>query len=146
MNREILFTLLFVLLSFISAQAAWKWARIEKATSISATDASYVDLYTILMAGRTYSIVVYGTDGLDTTLTAKDPSGHQDFNDDYGGSYSSNGVSYAGSSALMFTPAQNGLTILTVRPATPTASWSATVFILETTSCSSCIGKYFNTL
>lgn len=137
MNRETLFALLFVLFPVISAQN-FLWLLVGNGKGIILPSTETFDFYTTLIAGRTYSIVAYGADGFDTTLTVTDPSGYSDFNDNWGS------TPHPLSSALDFVPTVSGRTIITAGANSGTGVYY--IFILEKTSCigTTCGGKNFS--
>jgi len=142
MNCKTPFQFLLTLLSFISVQG-WYWISIGSYQYNYISDDSYYDNYVNLIAGRNYSIVVLGLNGYNSTVTVTDSSGYSAFNNDYGGSYSSSSYSYAGSSALTFTPNASGLT--QIRTGSGDGAGYTYTYVLDITPCpASCTSKSFN--
>ncbi len=140
MNRETIFGLLLIFISFLSA--AGYYIPIGGSDSNSLGVNGYYDDEVNLMAGRTYFIGTYGTNGFNTTLTVTDPSGYQVFNDDYEGW---NGTAYNLSAGLNFTPTTSGRTVIRNRA----GSGSGYVYtsVVDITPCSaSCTSKCFSLL
>ncbi len=139
MNCKTLFRLLLILLSFFCAQGYW-WVAVGSWNSAWISPTSNFQFGVNLMAGRKYSIIAYGENGMDTTLNATDPSGYWAFNNNWGGSYVSGGVSYAGSSALNFTPNASGLLLMTT--ASLAGEGIVYVYVTDITPCpTNCTSK-----